>query len=213
MFIQFSKESYEFGDSIPAEIIFVNTSDQPKTLPQDPRKSIDLQVHAVNSKTGEDLNYQVGKIQVTSAGEMFAMAVPVPEETVIPPKGMLSFSSDLNERLYLTPGEYRCRLTNYRVDESNQARIAVQLTPAGYLYLLKIAIDARQSYGRREWAQDWLKKMQPDIELRLSQDTDTDAKKKADADFNEKAYAQYRQWWEANRNSPVFLERVRSLNP
>jgi hypothetical protein len=213
MFIQFSKESYEFGDSIPAEIIFVNTSDQPKTLPQDPRKSIDLQVHAVNRKTGEDLNYQVGKIQVTSAGEAFALAVPVPEEIVIAPKGMLAFSSDLNDRLYLSPGEYVCRLTNYRVDESNQVRIAVHLTPAGYLYLLKTAIDARQSYGRREWAQDWLKKMQPEIDLRLGQDTDAEAKRQADSAFNEKAYAIYRQWWEENRNSPVFLERVRCLNP
>jgi len=212
MFIKFSKETYEFGDSIPTEIIFVNTSDQPKTLPQDPSKSIDLRVHAVNRKTGEDLNYQVGKIQVTSAGETFALAVPVPEETVISPKSMLSFSSDLNDRLYLSPGEYECRLTNYRVDESNRVRIAVHLTPAGYLYLLKTAIDARQSYGRREWAQDWLKKMQPDIELRLSQDTDAEAKKQADSAFNEKAYGKYRQWWDENHNSSVFQERVRSLN-
>jgi hypothetical protein len=170
-------------------------------------------VHAVNRKTGEDLNYQVGKIQATTAGEMVALAVPVPEETVIAPKGMLSFSSDLNDRLYLSPGEYVCRLTNYRVEESNQVRIGVHLTPAGYLYLLKTAIDARQSYGRREWAQDWLKKMQPEIDLRLGMDTDAEAKKQADSALNEKAYGIYRQWWEENCTSAAFQERVRSLNP
>jgi hypothetical protein len=213
MLIRFPKKSFEFGDAIPAEIIFVNTSDSPKTLPQDPRKSIDLQVHAVNRKTGEDLNYLVGKIQVTNAGGMSALTVPVPEEIVIAPKGMLSFSSDLNDRLYLSPGEYECRLTNYSVEESNRARISVHLTPAAYLHLLKTSIDVRQSYDRREWAQDWLKKMQPEIDLRLGLDTDAEAKRHADSAFNEKAYAKYRQWWEENRKASVFLERIRSLNP
>lgn len=213
MFIQFAKESFEFGDSIPAEIIFVNTSNQSKTLPEDPRKSLELQVHAINRKTGEDLNYQMGKITATVAGGMTALTVPVPEEVVIPPKGMLSFSTDVNDRLYLSPGEYLCHLTNFRVEKSNQARITVFLSPTGYLHLLKTAVDPRNSFGRREWAYDWLKRMHPEIQLRLSLDDDTAEKRLSDSAFNEIAYDKYLSWWEENRNSPNFLERLRNLNP
>jgi hypothetical protein len=213
MFIQFSKEAFEFGDSIPAEIVFVNTSNQPKTLAENPQKSLDLQVHAIHGKTGEGLNFQMGRINAISAGEIVALTVPVPEETVIAPKGVLSFFTDLNDRLYLSPGEYLCHLSHFRVEKSNQVRITVLLTPSGFIHLLKTAVDLRKSYGRREWAYDWLKKMQPDIQLRLSLDTDSAEKRQTDAAFNEKAFAQYVKWWEDNRSSPNFLERIRDLNP
>jgi hypothetical protein len=214
MFIQTTKEIYEFGDVIPAEIIFVNTSSQPLILKENPEKSIDLVMHAVDHKTTEDFNYSIGKIKVSGTPDgKFALAVPVKEDFVMEPKSMLSFNSDLNERLYLAPGKYLCYLTNYLVQRSNEISIEIIPTAVSFINLLKIAVDERQSYGKREWAHDWLKKILPEIDIRLSLDTDSVVKKQENSTFNERAYGQYKKWWEENQKSPKFLDHIQKLNP
>jgi hypothetical protein len=214
MFIKFAKEHFEVGDSIPAEVIFVNTTANPVNLKEDPQTSIDLVMHAVNAKTGEDLNYSMGKIETTPFGhDKFAMTVPKKEKFEIGAKSFISFTTDLNERLYLTPGTYECYLVNYLVEKSNKVTLFVSLTPTSVFYLLKTAVDERSSYGKREWAYDWLRKIDPHFQLQLTVDDDTPLRKKEKIAFNEKAYATFTKWWTKNHNTAEMAELLRQMNP
>lgn len=214
MFIRIPKETFELGDSVPAEIIFVNTSKAPMVLKDNPQKSLDLVMHAVHRPTGEDFTYAIGKVTATHAGQdKFALTVPPRQAFELGPDSLLSFPTDLNDRLYLSPGRYDCRLVYYTVESSNPVSFTSAFTPGSFLLLLKTAADGRQSYGRREWAYDWLKRAQPDLELKLPMDDEAEDAKREKAAFNDRAYARWKQWWEENQGSEDFLQRIRGLNP
>ncbi|MEO6097279.1 MAG: hypothetical protein ABIW76_17070 [Fibrobacteria bacterium] len=214
MFIRIPKDTFEFGDAIPAEIVFVNTTSHPLVLPENPRKSLDLLMHAVTRETKEDLNYSMGKMTVTGSGEgEFAVNVPIKEETEIAPHSNLSFTSDLNDRLYLYPGHYDCFLTNYLVEKSNPVALTVSFTPASVGYLLKTSVDSRQSFGKREWACSWLKKVIPDLDFKLPSDADTGDAGKAMEIHNHAEYQRAQKWWDENRKSEGILKVIHGLNP
>jgi hypothetical protein len=214
MTLKFSKEIFEFGDSIPAEIIFVNTSSDVLVLKENPQKSIDLVMHAVDLKTAEDLNYSIGKPEVSRFGDdKFALAVPIKEKFEIQPKSLFSFVSDLNSRLYLTPGRYDCFLVNYLVEKSNKTTLMISFSPGSVSYLLKTSVDEREGYGKREWAYDWLKKINPQFELHLTMDGDSNDQRKTKTAFNERSYAQFRKWWEENQKTEAMVKRIQQLNP
>jgi|WetSurMetagenome_2_1015567.scaffolds.fasta_scaffold94054_2 hypothetical protein len=214
MFLKFSKDIFEFGDSIPAEIIFVNTSNDILVLKENPQKSIDLVMHAVDLKTAEDLNYSIGKPEVSRFGDdKFALAVPIKEKFEIQSKSLFSFVSDLNNRLYLAPGKYDCFLVNYLVEKSNKTTLTISFTPGSVSYLLKTSVDEREGYGKREWAYDWLKKINPQLELHLTTDGDSDDQRKTKIAFNERAYAQFRKWWEENQKTETMVKKIQQLNP
>lgn len=214
MFIRIPKETFELGDAVPAEIIFVNTSKAPMVLKDNPEKSRDLVMHAVHRPTGEDFTYAIGKITATSFGsDKFALTVPPRKAFELGPDSLLSFTTDLNDRLYLSPGKYDCRLVYYTVESSNPVGISIAFTAASFLHLLKTAADGRQSYGRREWAYDWLKRAAPDLELKLVLDDEAEDRKREKTEFNDGAYARWKLWWEENQGNEEFLARIRGLNP
>lgn len=214
MFIRIPKETFELGEAVPAEIIFVNTSKAPMVLKDNPRKSLDLVLHAVHQPTGEDFTYAIGKVTATRSGpDKFALAVPPRQAIELGPDSLLSFATDLNDRLYLSPGRYECRLVYYTAESSNPVGLAIAFTSASFLHLLKTAADGRQSYGRREWAYEWLKRVQPDLELKLALDDEAEDAKREKAAFNDRAYARWKQWWEENQGGEDFLKRIQGLNP
>lgn len=213
MFIKIQKDNFEFGDSVPCEIIFVNTSDEPLCLPEDPSKSVDLFMHAVNKKNGEDLNYTIGKINVCNFDKgQFALSVPVKEPFEIAPRSMYFFKTDLNSGLYLSPGTYDCFLVNYMVEKSNILRISLTFTTASVKNLVKTAADERMTYARREWACDWLKKINPEFTMRLSSGSDSEQQKKENAEFNQKAFNQFVKWWDENCKNDKYLEIIKNMN-
>jgi hypothetical protein len=213
MFITFSKENFELGDSVPVEVIFVNTSNDVIRLNENPQKSIDLVMHAINAKSSEDLNYSMGKVEVSGFGkDKFALTVPVKEKFELQPKSLYFFVSDLNDRLYLAPGKYDCFLVNYLVEKSNKATITVSFTTGSVSYLLKTAVDERMNYGKREWAFDWLKKINPQFELQLTIDNDSPEQRKKKISFNERSYAQFRKWWEEHQKTEDCLKRIQQLD-
>lgn len=213
MFIKFSKEIFEFGDAIPAEVIFVNTSNEVLQLPENPKKSVDLLMHVVNVNSLEDLNYSIGKVQVSKFGnDQFALAVPIKEKFELQPKSVFSFVSDINDRLYLTPGKYDCFLANYLVEKSNKETITISFTAGSVSYLLKTSADDRMSYGKREWACDWLKKIDPQFELQLPLEGDSDDQRKTKKAFNERSYAQFQKWWEENQKTEACMKKIHQLN-
>lgn len=213
MFIKIPKDTFEFGDSIPAEVIFVNTSGNPLILPEDPAKSVELLVHAVNVQTREDLNYSVAEIIINeSADGRIAMTVPVKHKFEILPKSLYFFTTDLNKRLYLSPGNYQCFLVNYLIEKSNCVTITVSFTTNSVLYLLNIAVDERVSYGKREWAFEWLKKVNPDLKLHLTLDKDTEAQKREKIAFNEQSYKHFKCWWETSQKDPECIQKILRLN-
>jgi hypothetical protein len=213
MFIKFSKDNFEFGESSLCEIIFVNTSSEPVNLQEDPKKSVDLLMHAVNISTKEDLNYSIGKMDVRNFGkDQFAVAVPIKEPFEIAPRSMYFFKTDLNNELYLSPGIYECSLVNYMVEKSNAVVICIIFTTASVKILARTAVDERAGYARREWAYDWLKKIDPELQLHLTNDSDSDAQKKDKITFNQQSYLKFLNWWEENSKKEKYQELIRDIN-
>jgi hypothetical protein len=139
-------------------------------------------MHAVHQPTGEDFTYAIGKITATSFGpDKFVLTVPPRKAFELGPVSLLSFTTDLNDRLYLLPGKYDCRLVYYSVEASNPVSVSVSFTPTSFLHLLKTAADGLQPYGRREWAYDWLKRAAPDLELKLALDNEAEDRKREKA--------------------------------
>jgi len=182
-------------------------------LNETPQKSLDLLMHAVNIQSSEDLNYSIGKIQVkTFDNDKFALAVPIKEKFEIQPKSVFSFFSDLNERLFLIPGKYNCFLTNYLVEKSNVITLTISFTAGSVSYLLKTGLDERVSYGKREWAYDWLKKINPMFELRLTNEKDSEEQRNKKKAFNIDAHTKFEKWWNENQKSEECVKRIQELN-
>jgi hypothetical protein len=213
MFIKFSKDNFEFGESCLCEIIFVNTSNEPVNLQENPKKSVDLLMHAVNIATNEDLNYSIGKMEIRNFGkDQFAVAVPIKEPFEIAPRSMYFFKTDLNNELYLSPGTYECSLVNHMVEKSNKVVVSITFTTASVKILARTAVDERVIYARREWAYDWLKKIDPELQLHLTQDSDSDAQKKEKVTFNQQSYQKFLSWWEENSKKEKYQELIRNIN-
>jgi hypothetical protein len=125
------------------EIVFVNSSPQPFILDENPQQSFDLIMHAVDAKTKSDFTYSFGKGRTTVSGPgEYTLWIPQKQEFEIGPNSQLSFTSDLDERLYLNPAKYECYL-EYHHDKSNKVVISVTLTPgavsnAPHPFLLRI---------------------------------------------------------------------------
>jgi len=203
MLIKFKKTSFYFGESVPVEIDYWNRGPDKITI-ANPAKSFEIYMHVLDSTTLEDLNYTMGRIEVTvmdKAGDQYAKSVPPQEVIAIAPDSFTSFSTDPNERLYLHPGNFICYLTEGE-KESNRVSISVKYQRESVVPLIQIARDSSMIYGRREWAADWLKKIYPGFQLDLPYDEDTpEVKKEKEKQITVKV-AEFLSWWQENKDSP-----------
>lgn len=213
MFIKLQKDTFAFGDSIPVEVVFVNTTGEKQVLNEDPQKSLDLLLHMVNVATKEDLNFAIGTMTITRAGgDVYAMAVPVKQKFELGPKSVYSFIADANGRLFLSPGRYECFLTSYIVEKSNVVPVSISFTVGSVSYLLATAVDERYSYGKREWALEWLKKIKPGLDVQLTLEEDSDDQKRKKIMHNKKVFDDFKKWWDAHKNDDDIQKAIRVLN-
>lgn len=203
MLIKFGKTSYYLGESIPAEINYMNSTSE-KILVENPAKSLDINLHMLDSASGEGFNYTLGQTEtlvIDKASDRYVTTVPKKELVTIPPDSGISFKSDLNERLYLRPGNFICYLTEGE-KESNRVALAVHYQRESVIPLVQVARDPNMIYGRREWAGDWLRKLYPGFQLDLPYDEDTpDVRKEKEKQISLKV-AEFLSWWQENRNNP-----------
>jgi len=151
MKIKLSKLTYSLSEAIVMDIDYENKTTELITI-EDPSKSLDVIMHVVDSKTNEDMSYTMGTIDVTIIDrqtDQYALSEPIVERIDISPEDSFHFTSDLNERLYLSPGKFDCFLTDQDA-ESNHLFATILFDNASVDTLYAIAIDPHQRYSRRE---------------------------------------------------------------
>lgn len=187
---------------ITFDVTVGNSGSQPLTL-NEPTGSLTTKVHLVNRDTREDHWYALGRTTTTTlgGGDRWALSVPAPQPVELAPNAELRFSTDAQQRLFLKPGQYDAYI---EVDgrESNRVPLTLSLTRDAVLALLKTAADANQSYGRREWAMDWLAKVKPGFKLVLSEPSDPAETRQAREVDNRKALEAYVVWWRQQLTRP-----------
>ena len=211
MFIEFSETSYDLGKSTPVNITYENPGANGIVM-ENPSKSLYVTMHVVDTKTQEDMSYSMGKIEVTdidSASGQYALVEPPNEEIQIEPKSSFTFTSDVNSRLYLRPGEFECVLIDHDDEESNRAQITIEFTKESVPDLLELARDENQDYGRREWAMDWLQELYPEFKLNLSLEDDSDYIKKQNEVCNKVIYDAFVEWWNENKDTEQMEELLK----
>lgn len=194
--------TYNLGESIPVEITYRNNAGR-RIVTENPAKSFDITMHLTDLGNDEDLNYTMGRMRVTiidKASDRYVSAMPPPDTIILEPDSSVTFSSDLNDRLYLRPGNFLCFLTELE-RQSNQIKIEIKFTRESVLSLAKVAQNENQEYGRREWAMDWLAKLYPDFKLKLSAEEDSAEVRKQNETYNGNIIDSFMKWWDANRNS------------
>jgi hypothetical protein len=207
--IVFEKIEYRLGESIPVSITYRNAGGS-SVKREDPRKSLNAEMHVVDRKTKEDFTFTMGKIEVTQLGtdvDEYALVEPIPDDVEIEAEGELSFVADLNQRLYLRPGEFDCELRD-RAIVSNRQTLSIRYTRESVDLLFSLVRDASRDYSRREWAADWLRKVAPKFDFRLTLDTESAEVKRRNEDANRPVYDAFMKWWIANRNSKEVTEKL-----
>jgi len=200
MFIKFNKNMYDLGTPVSIEITYDNQTDDVIVIP-DPSKSLDVLMRAVDMKTNEEMNYTMGKIIVTEidrASGQFAISEPPVSKIEIKPGLPFVTTSDLNEKLYLHPGKFDCSLKD-KSEESNHVQVTIKFTKTSVDYLFGLAKDIDHTYGRREWAMEWLQKLYPDFKLNLPLEDDTSSIKTQKEASNKLVYDHFSEWWNNNK--------------
>jgi hypothetical protein len=211
MNISFTKTTFVLGEPIPAEVVYSNTAKATVNLP-DPSQSLDVIMHVVNKESQEDLNYTMGEVKATvldSAADQYALDVPVVPEIKISAASEFRFDIDLNSRLYLRPGEFDCFLTDPD-GESNHMEIVIEYTKTSVDYLIPYAMDQNQTYGRREWAMEWIQKIYPNFDLKLP-DEETGAEQKVQFEkYNNEKYNEFLAWWESYKDKIDIKQSIKN---
>lgn len=213
MLLKFSKMTYNLGESVMAEISYKNETSEKVTM-QNPAKSFDILMRALDSTSKEELNYTMGKIEVTvmdKSADQYAKSTPQKKMVTIEKDSSITFSSDLNDRLYLHPGDFVCLLKEGTL-ESNPVAISVRFTRESILPLTQIAKDVNMSFGRREWAADWLQKIYAKLKLNLPLDEDAPEIRKEKESYNGAMIAEFMNWWHDNQNSDKLEILIRNAN-
>ncbi len=211
--INLKKTSYHLGEPIPVSVIYRNAS--PLNISrEDPSQSFNAEMHVIDRNTKEDFYYTMGKLEVTQFGETsdeYALVEPVPENIDIDAKGEFSFETDLNQRLFLSPGVFDSEFRDGAL-VSNKSTVAIWYTQDSVSLLLSLVMDAALDYSRREWAVDWLRELLPDFKVKLSQDTDADDIKRQNDVANQPEYQRLKDWWLLNRDSTEVKTILEELN-
>lgn len=210
MLIKLSKPTFFLGESIPVEITYENGTSETVVM-HDPSKSFDVLMHLIDMKTNEDMNYTMGKVIVTDidkASGQFVLVEPPKEQIEIIPNSSFVFTSDLNDRLYLQPGEFDCFLTD-NDKESNHIKISVKLTKVSVDNLFKLAQKKETDYSRREWAMESLQVIYPGFKLKLPLENDPENIKTQKEIANTQIYNEFTEWWNNNKNAKYIEELLK----
>ena len=208
MFIKVNKTSYNLGEPILVEISYENSSAE-NIIIENPSKSINVEMHVLDLMTREDMSYFMGKLETTvidKASDQYATALPPIEEIEIKSGSSFLFTTDPNDNLYLRRGEFLCFMTDHD-KKSNEIYLSIQYTKKSIAYLLKLARDNNMSYGRREWAMEWLQPLYPNFKLKLSLEEDSDDIKVQNETHNKSIYEEFLNWWDDKKDS-VNIEEV-----
>lgn len=211
------KEEYNLGKSLPITVTYSNRG-LLSVRTEDPLKSLNVEMHVIDKKTQEDLNYTMGTIEVTQLGDNvdeYVIVEPIPDFVEIEASGELSFITDLNDRLYLRPGKFECELRDSAVI-SNRKNLTVKYTAESVDLLFNIVKNAELDYSRREWAADWLKELVPNFRFKLTLDTDSEEMKKQNESANKEIYDAFSNWWKSNKDSKeaaIKLKRINQMMP
>jgi hypothetical protein len=215
--ITLEKTEYNLGEPLPIAVVYSNRGST-SIKKEDPLKSLNIEMHVIDKKTSEDMNYTMGKIEVTHLGgntDEYVIVEPIPDYVEIEAGGELSFVTDVNNRLYLRPGKFECELRDGAII-SNRRNFAVQYTVKSVDLLFNIVKDPTLGYSRREWATYWLEELAPDFRFKLTLDTESEEVKKQNEYANEKIYDAFSNWWKGNKDSKevaIKLERINQMTP
>lgn len=211
MVLKISKASYFLGESIPAEIRFTNGGGK-RLSREHPAKSLEVTVHFIDKKSGEDLNYTMGRLTSTiidrAAGE-YALVMPPKEKVEIEAGGTIDFTTDPDARLFLRTGRFDCLVRDHGAD-SNRVELAIQFTRESVDTLLALAADPAGDYSRREWAMDWLRKLRPEFRLKLSTPDHTAAVRAENETFNQPLIEKFKAWWKVHRDDPAIEAQLKA---
>lgn len=202
--IVFSKNQYVLGEAVPAVVRYRNPTSHSLRM-ANPQKSTRVFMHAVSSKTKEDLSYPMvpeDQIALEPGTDRFVLSTPPAQPIDIPAGKSVEFVTDLNERLYLRPGKFACTL---RQDDiaSNQVTVEIVYEQSSVPHLIGYAAAADASYGRREWAMEWLQTLSPDFTLKLSGPEVAVAEREANEAFNRSQIEAFKRWHQQHRNDPM----------
>ncbi len=213
MMIVMEQRQYILGEAVPVEIIYANTSSQAIELQDDPAKSLDVIMNMVDQKTGYNIIYSLGKTIVTELeGDQFAWVEPIPEPFVIAPESQYTIKSDMNEQLQISPGKFECYLVEYDLKESNRVEVVIRYTHESVDKLLRIAAEPSEEYGRREWADGFIRDIYPDFRLKLPYPKNQETIKKEKENYNTKVVEQFSHWWKENRDSAKVNATLKQIN-
>ncbi len=213
MVIKFSKTSFYLGESVPAEIHYKNNASK-KVVIENPAQSFEIIMHVFDSTRNEELNYTMGKIQITvmnKSADQYSKSIPPKEMVTIEANSYLNFISDLNDRLYFHPGSFTCWLSEGD-SVTNKVTIAIRFARESVLPMIQLARDTDTSYGRREWAMNWLQKIYPKLKLDLPYDEDAPEIKKEKESYNGATIAEFINWWHDNQNSDKVEVLIQNAN-
>ena len=202
MEISFQKSSYVLGEPVPVRVRYGNETGETVRI-DNPEESTRVHMHAVYQPTGEDLNYPMvpeEQIVLEPGTDEYVLSTPPVEKIEIPPGDALTFGTDLNQRLYLRPGEFDCVLTDDDA-ECNRVKIEILYTQETVEYLLAYARNPAEEYGRREWAMEWLQEIAPKFALKLSEPGASDELRAANEAYNRSHLDAFTKWWNQNRNN------------
>ena len=210
MIIKLAKTTYFLGEAIPVEITYDNNTSETLVM-ENPSKSFEVLMHLVDTKCNEDFKFTMGILIVTVIDRKtreYVDVMPEIEQIEIAPKSSFLFTSDLNDRLSLYAGEFDCFLTDGD-NESNHIKLNIRYTIESVNNLLKLAQNKEATYGRREWAMEWLQELYPNFKLRLSLEEDSDDIKIQNETYNKSIYNEFLNWWDDKKDSVNIEEMLK----
>jgi hypothetical protein len=199
------------GKPLPLDITLSNPGHSPLVI-DDPAQSMDIEMHLVYKPTGEDFSFTMGKITTTQIGsaDEYAIEVPPPKPTSMAPGGSLAIKPDANSRLFLRPGDYDVFVT-HKASESNHLPLKVELTRESVGLLFATARDPQMPYSRREWASDWLAKLDPGFRPSLALPDEPLTRRAQREAGNLPLYQRFAEWWREQQASAQLDERLGKL--
>jgi hypothetical protein len=211
MRIEIRETTAATASPIPVVITFDNPTERPIVRDLSPEQSLDVEMHLLDLRTGEDLSFTMGKTTTTRlGGDEYALVAPTPGRFEIAARSALVFEVDLDGRLYLRPGEFDVFLTDGAA-QSNHVALTIELTRASVEALYQIARDPQRDFSRREWAVTLLQKLDREFKPRLALPDDppaTAAKYEAE---NRAVYQRFEAWWQRRRVAPDLDETLRQV--
>ena len=202
MHIKLDKTSYFMGEAMPMTVTFENPSKDTVVL-ENPSKSSNVVIHLVDSSDHHDYFYTMGKIEISMIDRKTDryVALGAPKEVIsIAPSSSFGFITNVNERLYLEPGNYNCYVTESN-NQSNQVEIKISFNELSVICFFKMVQNKNMGYGVRDWAMKGIQRIYPRFKLNLSTENDPEDNKAKKEAGNIPVYQEFAEWWKKNKDT------------